>query len=141
MIMINRQVDEFINSSKEGLSWWVIQLKLDFALQLDKLLEEKGMSQAEFARNLGKSEPYVTKVLRGDSNLTMESMASLARAAGGQVDIKILDMNVQAEPVNWASKIKPLTILKRDTITEATFIGAVSCSNDGFHGHDDRIAA
>lgn len=43
------------------------------------------------AKRIASSPAYISKVFRGDSNLTIESMVKLARATGGQLDIRIVD--------------------------------------------------
>jgi transcriptional regulator with XRE-family HTH domain len=39
---------------------------------------------------MGTSAAYISKVFRGDNNLTIESMVKLARATGGQLDARFL---------------------------------------------------
>ena len=43
----------------------------------------------------------MTKVFRGDSNVTIESMVKLARATGGEIDIRIID-SASATGSEWA---------------------------------------
>lgn len=63
--------------------------KLDFALELTKLLERASLSRSELATRLGVSLPMVTKILRGDTNLTIETMVKAARAAQGKLHINL----------------------------------------------------
>lgn len=63
--------------------------KLDFALDMAKLLERASLSRSDLAASLGVSLPMVTKILRGDSNLTIETMVKAARAARGKLHIKL----------------------------------------------------
>jgi transcriptional regulator with XRE-family HTH domain len=43
------------------------------------------------ANKLSTSAAYISKVFRGDTNLTIESMVKLARATGGRIEINIVD--------------------------------------------------
>lgn len=63
--------------------------KLDFALGLAKLLERASLSRSDLATRLGVSLPMVTKILRGDTNLTIETMVKAARAAQGRLHINL----------------------------------------------------
>ncbi len=63
--------------------------KLDFALGLAKLLERASLSRSDLATRLGVSLPMVTKILRGDTNLTIETMVKAARAAQGGLHINL----------------------------------------------------
>lgn len=69
------------------------------------------MSNAELATKLGVKPPYISKVMRGDENLTIESMVKLVRAAGGRLHIQVAD---QADGVRWFNVITG----KRNLLTE-----------------------
>jgi transcriptional regulator with XRE-family HTH domain len=54
--------------------------KLAFAEQLEELLERRHMSRADLARRLGTSRAYVTRVLRAEFNLTLETIIRIGLA-------------------------------------------------------------
>lgn len=56
---------------------------------LHRMMEVNGVSRSELARRLGVSPAYVTKVLRGNVNITLDSMVRLVRAAGGEVSLQV----------------------------------------------------
>jgi transcriptional regulator with XRE-family HTH domain len=64
-------------------------LKLGFAEQVWKLMEQQNLSRAELARRLGTSRAYVTKVLQTTANLTLASMAKIALALHAQVSLEL----------------------------------------------------
>jgi len=49
------------------------------------------MTYSAIAKKIGSSAAYITKIFRGDSNMTIETMVKLARATGGQLEIKVID--------------------------------------------------
>ncbi|PYS47601.1 MAG: hypothetical protein DMF68_15600 [Acidobacteria bacterium] len=51
-------------------------------------MKQKGASNVELARRLGKSRAYVTKVLQGSTNFTLESLVKIARALDCQIDFQ-----------------------------------------------------
>lgn len=64
--------------------------KLQFAIELKRVMERDGLSNAELADRLGVSRPMVSKVLKGDANLTIETMVRVAKCLNGQLYLKIL---------------------------------------------------
>jgi predicted transcriptional regulator len=62
---------------------------LDFTEGLHKIMEANGVTRSDLARRLGVSPAYVTKMLGGNVNFTVDSMAGLVRAAGGEVHIQV----------------------------------------------------
>ena len=82
--------------SRDG--YWIETVKLDFTKALTSQLKRKGIKKGELAKKLDTSAPYITKVMRGEENLTIESMVKLARAAGGQLHLHISDQN---SSVSW----------------------------------------
>ena len=47
------------------------------------------MSKADLAKKISSSPAYITKVLRGDSNLTIESLVKLSDAIDADLEINI----------------------------------------------------
>ncbi len=89
---------EMIHRAEPFDDYWEECAKLDFAIDLERLMDLQGLRKVDLAARLGKSPAYITKVLRGDANLTMDSMVRLARAAGGTLHIHIAP---QAAKVRW----------------------------------------
>jgi transcriptional regulator with XRE-family HTH domain len=95
--------------------------KLDFALGLARLLERASLSRSDLASRLGVSLPMVTKILRGDTNLTIETMVKAARAAQGMVHInlaaegsqcrwfEVLNSERRRHPATPATHVRPQT--------------------------------
>jgi len=65
-------------------------LKLDFAEEVGRLMDEKKMSRAELARRLGTSPAYVTKILHWTANLTLVSMSKIALAFDTRVALALV---------------------------------------------------
>ena len=93
---LSKAIQKFVERAKESDSYWVEKTKLDFSLSLEKQRRAVDMSYADIARKINSSAAYVTKIFRGDVNLTIESMVKLARAAGGQLRIQIIDEKASA---------------------------------------------
>jgi transcriptional regulator with XRE-family HTH domain len=62
-------------------------MKLAVADELWMALERTGTAQAELARRAGTSPQYITKVFRGTTNFTLESMVGLFYHLGHEFEI------------------------------------------------------
>lgn len=75
--------------AEQSVTYWAEASIVEFTEALWARMEEEGVSRAELARRLGTSKAYVTKVLGGNANFTLYSLAKLALAVGGKVRIGI----------------------------------------------------
>ncbi|MBM3313433.1 helix-turn-helix transcriptional regulator [candidate division WOR-3 bacterium] len=87
--------------------YWVEYLKLVFSEEIGRMMDERGVSQAELARRLGTSRAYVAKVLRSTANLTLATMAKLALALDARVDLHLVPEEKHAAPLDSGAK-RPL---------------------------------
>jgi len=63
------------------------QLKIEVACKLNAVIAEKRLSKKELARRLQSSRAWMSKVLRGDANLSMEALCRLAEALNCKIHI------------------------------------------------------
>ncbi|XZG69261.1 helix-turn-helix domain-containing protein [Chitinibacteraceae bacterium HSL-7] len=69
--------------------YWADDAKIEFAVAIEHRLNKLDISRSELADRLGTSKAYITKMLRGDANLTIESMARIATALDGRLCMMI----------------------------------------------------
>ena len=86
------------DDARSSVDYAADQGKLDFAVDLERRMEELGVSRAELARRLQTSAAAVTMALRGDANLTIERMVRMARALDATVHIHVAPA---AATVRW----------------------------------------
>lgn len=127
--MLSKKLASFIASSKQNYSYWLEQLKLDFAQQLEIRRLSVNMSYADFARTLDTSPSYVTKVFRGDTNLTMESMVKLARVTNGKIDIRIINEDAVVNPLPWLN-LAPQHGQRASIVSAAAVTALEACNDD-----------
>lgn len=94
---MNKKLSARIEDSKKSDGYWVEKAKLDFSLGLEKQRRSNGLTYAAIAKLIGTSAAYITKVFRGDTNVTIETMVKLARASGGQLNIEIVEPVTKVE--------------------------------------------
>ncbi len=63
----------------------VESLALAAATTISALMHDQNVTKAELARRLGKSRPWVTQLLNGKSNMTLETLALAAHALGAEI--------------------------------------------------------
>ena len=90
-IKLSKNLRSFVESAKNDDFYWVEKIKLDFAIELDRCRRDVNMTASEFAKELGVSRAYMSKLFRGDVNLTIKSMVKLARAVGARISLSTHD--------------------------------------------------
>lgn len=84
-----------------GVDYWTQAAMRRFVLEIDRRMRDQSMSRALLAEKLSTSPAYVTKVMRGDVNFTLETMTKLALAVGGRLQIEIVDGESRWRPAEW----------------------------------------
>ncbi len=97
-------VSDLIKQDMQTDEYWTEIAKLEFISALNKQMVDKDMSRSDFARAIGRSPAYVTKIMQGDSNLTIESMVKFARAVG----MRFSPVIVQQQTISTPKKVSAL---------------------------------
>jgi transcriptional regulator with XRE-family HTH domain len=88
---LSQSLHNFKEETQKLDTYWVEKAKLDFAKALEQRRKYNQTQYSVIANKLSTSAAYISKVFRGDTNLTIESMVKLARATGGRIEINIVD--------------------------------------------------
>ena len=81
-------VSERVAKSPERMKHFQsVRLEMEITELLCELMNKQGVSRADLARRLGTSPPYVTKVLRGQTNMTLKTVSDCFFALGRSVRI------------------------------------------------------
>ena len=96
MTLIHPDLKQIIKEAESRDAYWVERAKLDFAVALERRCRASGISNTQLAKKLGTSAAYITKVFRGDTNFTIETMVKLARSAGAALDVKLADESAKS---------------------------------------------
>jgi antitoxin component HigA of HigAB toxin-antitoxin module len=75
-------------SSEEREEFEEALLRLKVASRIEVLAEDTGVSRAELARRLGRSKPWISKVLSGYHNLTLDTLSRIGWALGVRWEVK-----------------------------------------------------
>ncbi len=80
-----KSVEDFFNTKGPEDAERFIDKNLDISQQVYALIKEKGWSQKEFAKELGKTDAEISKWLSGMHNLTLRSIAKMEAALGADI--------------------------------------------------------
>lgn len=80
---------KFAKEARRRDSYWVEKAIIDFTCDLEGFMKAQGVSKSELARKIDSSPAYITKVLRGNANFTIESLVKLSRAVGGKLHLHV----------------------------------------------------
>ena len=63
--------------------------RIELVLQIIKLRQQRGMTQADLAKAIGTRQANVSQLERFDANLTLGTLEKVARALGGSMRIDL----------------------------------------------------
>lgn len=90
--------DRMFKEARQSVDYWVAIPIDEFTEDVCRLMERQGVSRAELARRLGTSRAYVTKLLDGNANFTLETMTKVAMALGTAVHVHLAPQDAD---VRW----------------------------------------
>lgn len=126
---ISNALKKFKESIAKNEGYWVERAKQDFAVVLDQRRKALGMTYSAIAEKIGTSAAYITKVFRGDSNLTIESMVKLAHSTGGRLSIQIVEANVHVKV--WSPVVVPGQNVSRTTSAATCVVSQSDVATNG----------
>jgi len=93
--MSKKSFSALFEAAERHDEYWTERAIIEFTEALARWMEEKGVSQAELAAAVGVSQPYISKVLRGNVNFTLATVTKLAHALGAEVHIHLAPIGSQ----------------------------------------------
>lgn len=98
--MNNSKYKALLAKARKGVPYWSQIAKRDFTDDLLLWMERATVSQSELAARVGVTPQFITKVLRTNANLTIETMTKFALALGCQVRIHVAEKDAETEWVD-----------------------------------------
>lgn len=80
-------------AAKKTDEFWMESAKLDFALAIEHQRKRISKSYTDVAAAINTSPAYISKVFRGDANLTIESMVKLTRSLGCNLKLELEEIS------------------------------------------------
>lgn len=103
---------ELFARAEASPEYWSEVAAHELIREIEARMDRQGVSRAELARRLGSSKAYVTKVLGGNVNFTLATMARLAAALDAELRVGLADRHSKGR-----SKGQPKRSMPRRTAT------------------------
>lgn len=81
---------ELFAKARKRFSYYLEGAKLSFTEAVVSRMSELSVSKSHLAKKIGCKPSYVTKVLRGSTNFTLESMVKIALALDSEIEIALV---------------------------------------------------
>lgn len=90
-----------LEESKKRSPYYEESLRLRCIDEIIKVLDSQGISNSELAKRLGTSRSYITKLLRGCQNLTLDSLARIAFSLGHEWKTEMIPLGNEVVTINY----------------------------------------
>jgi len=92
---------EILAKARSSIAYLTETVVLDFTYDIERFMEARKISRADLAKKVDVSPAYISKVLRGEGNLTIKSVVSLADAVGARVVVQLVEKDAAMEDLEW----------------------------------------
>lgn len=86
-----------VGDLNQSLDFQQVDAKLVFAVQLKKAMDREGVNASELAKRLGVSKPMVSKLLSGETNVTIDTMVKAAHHLRSRLYLNLADEQASAK--------------------------------------------
>ena len=86
---LEERIRNFIKENENSFWFKLEELLYDLTETIYERMKQKGISQRELAKRLGVSDAYISKILKGNENISLKTLLKLALALGLNVEIKM----------------------------------------------------
>ena len=118
--------------AKKHLAYYEEGLFIDIAARVIDAMEARGITRSDLARRLDVSPAYITKILRGHANLSLESLAKLAFALDLKWECILIPKNAQVGVLSLTDESGGAAICTVERATVATTSNAPSPDEDAY---------
>lgn len=93
---MGKSFQALVERAQKSAAYWAAGIALDFAEEVEIFMKRKKISRADLAKKMDTSAPYVSKVLRGEANFTLETMVKIAMAVDAEIEVHLIERNNSA---------------------------------------------
>ena len=86
---LEERIRNYIRENQNSFWFKLEELLYDLTETIYERMKQKGISQRELAKRLGVSDAYISKILKGNENISLKTLLKLALALGLNVEIKM----------------------------------------------------
>ncbi len=96
--MTTKTSDELMARLQATSQGETAHLSAVFLAQIYDQMQAQGVSSAQMAERLGSSRSYVTRLFRGSTNLSVQTMVKLAQAIDASIHIELVTKQPSGAP-------------------------------------------
>lgn len=97
---VRERFADLLQRAESTDAYQVDRLKVEISERIYNAMKQQNVTNAELARRLGKSRAYVTKLLRGTTNFTIESLVKIGRALSCEIEFELLTKAPKAKALS-----------------------------------------
>ncbi len=121
-----------LQKSRKHLAYYEEGLRVETAARILDAMENRSVSRSELARRLEVSPAYITKILRGNANLSLESLAKLAFALDLKWEMILMPKNASISLLSWTDESGKAAVCSVEKATVVTVGKAVDADEDAY---------
>jgi len=99
-----KSFSELLQEAKSNTEFWLQGAIVDFTEDVVRRMNEESITRAQLAEKINVNPAYVTKILRGNTNFTLETMVKVGRALNSRVRIHLEREDCQSEWIDFLAK-------------------------------------
>jgi len=103
-------LEEKIDLWEEDAEFLTEEKILEFTERIIAEMDNKSVSKTQLADSLGKSKSFVTKLLKGNANMTLKTMVSVANALGCNLHLDLYPKGFRAHTFSVSPNFTPVKI-------------------------------
>jgi transcriptional regulator with XRE-family HTH domain len=126
---------QLLEDHKKTPEFLLEQKILELTEKIVQRMEELGISRSVLADRLNVSKPYITKLLRGDVNFTLKSLAELSQALEADFDIDIFPEGASRQILRRYDNATGEVIAQTHTVLKQPIV-----QKDQTYSSDDYVA-
>ena len=112
---MSKKLQDILRKARQGHAYKREKIVLALTEEMIALMELQNINKSDLADRLGCSKPYVTKILSGTANFTLDTMIQMADALNSELNIHLTSQNCETQWIDF--KTKPSSAIIKSTPT------------------------
>lgn len=102
---------QLFNAARSSITYKVENVIIELTEQIVDMMKTIGISKSDLALKMGATAPYITKLLGGKTNFTVESIVKVADALNCDVEVRLVPKTKAAD---WIELVGKTVEIKRE---------------------------
>lgn len=99
--VVNNTFFSLFNEIEHDVNYYSEGIKLEIAEQIHHFMEKKEINQTQLAELLDVNRAYVSRILKGNVNVTVETLAKIGKGLNAEWKINLRESDANARPNNY----------------------------------------